>query len=176
MKKPGTDIWNVFEKILYFAVIKILHINLSCEAWEKHLQFVKFVLVGISNVIVSYGVYLVCLVVFQATGVLSGADYLVAQWIGYVLSIFWSFFWNRKYVFATDRDQIPWYKALLKSFASYSFTGIFLNSALAVLWVQIIGMPKIIAPIISIAINVPINFVLNKFWVFYEKNNKMDSC
>ncbi len=89
--------------------------------------------------------------------------------IGYVSSIFWSFYLNRKYVFADGENVVPWYKALIKSFIAYSFTGVFLNSVLSVLRVQIVGAPKIIATIINLVINVPVNFVMNKFWVFRGK-------
>lgn len=129
MNKKGTSLWNAFEGILKFITYKILHINLADETWEKFMQFVKFAMVGFSNVIVSYGVYLIFFWIFQTIGILPNTDYLAAQLAGYVLSIF-------------------------------------LNSALSVLWVQAVGVPKIIAPIINLVINVPVNFLLNKFWAF----------
>ena len=166
MNKKATSLWNAFEGILKFIIYKILHIDLADETWEKFMQFVKFAMVGFSNVIVSYGVYLIFFWIFQTIGILPNTDYLVAQLVGYVLSIFWSFYWNRRYVFADGENTAPWYKALIKSFIAYSFTGVFLNSALSVLWVQVVGVPKIIAPIINLVINVPVNFLLNKFWAF----------
>ncbi len=67
------------------------------------------------------------------------------------------------------QDTVPWYTALIKSFIAYSFTGIFMNSLLSFLWVEIAGLSKIIAPIINLVINVPVNFVMNKFWAFRSK-------
>lgn len=169
MNKKGTSLWNVFEGILKFIIYKILHINLADEIWEKFMQFVKFAMVGFSNVVVSYGVYLVFFSLFEFTGILPDTDYVVAQLIGYVLSIFWSFYWNWKYVFSEGQNAVPWYMALIKSFIAYSFTGVFLNSFLLVVWVQIVGISKIIAPILNLIINVPINFLMNKFWAFSRK-------
>ncbi len=166
MERIGKALWSVLEKALKFIVCRILHIGVQEKTWEKFIQFVKFTLVGFSNVIVSYGVYLVLFLLFQAVGILGNADYLIAQWIGYVLSIFWAFYWNRKYVFADGRDIVPWYTALAKSFIAYSFTGLFLNSLLSVFWVRVVGVPKIIVPVINLIINVPVNFVMNKFWAF----------
>lgn len=156
----------MIENILHFAVYKVFHLKLDTDTWEKLLQFIKFALVGFSNVVVSYAIYLLFFMVFQVLGILSTTDYLIAQFIGYVLSIFWSFYWNRKYVFKTENIIVPWYKELIKSFIAYSFTGVFLNSILSYFWVQIIGIPKIISPIINLLINVPVNFVMNKFWAF----------
>ena len=166
MKKTGNILWSAFESLLRFIVFRVLHIRLREEIWDKFIQFVKFAIVGFSNVIVSYGVYLAFFFLVQIAGVLPDADYLVAQLIGYILSIFWSFYWNRKYVFAEGQNVVPWYQALMKSFIAYSFTGVFLNSVLSFLWVEIVGLSKVVAPVINLLINVPVNFVMNKFWAF----------
>ncbi len=166
MKNTGIIIWSAFESILKFVVFRVLHIKMQEDTWDKFIQFVKFAMVGFSNVIVSYGVYLIFFALFQIAGILPNADYLIAQLIGYVLSIFWSFYWNRKYVFANTQDNAPWYQALIKSFIAYSFTGVFLNSVLSFVWVEMVGIPKVIAPVINLVINVPVNFVMNKFWAF----------
>lgn len=158
--------WNMLEQILKFILINVLHLKMQDDTWEKLMQFVKFALVGFSNVVVSYGIYLIFFLLFQAIGVFPNTDYLIAQIIGYVISIFWSFYWNRKYVFDAEQNAVPWWQALIKSFAAYSFTGIILNSALSYLWVEIVGIPKIISPVINLVINVPVNFLLNKFWAF----------
>lgn len=166
MKRIGSVLWSTLESVLKFVVFRVLHINLPEDIWDKFIQFVKFAMVGLSNVIVSYGVYLVFFALFQIADILPDTDYLIAQLIGYVLSIFWSFYWNRKYVFADGENVVPWYKALIKSFIAYSFTGVFLNSVLSFLWVEIVGISKVIAPVINLVINVPVNFVMNKFWAF----------
>lgn len=169
MKNLGSTLWDTLESVLSFIAFKVLHLKFKDETWEKLMQFVKFALVGLSNVIVSYGIYLIFLGLFQLAGFLPNVDYLVAQLIGYVLSIFWSFYWNRKYVFTDGQNAVPWYAALIKSFISYSFTGVFLNSILSYLWVEVVGIPKVIAPIINLLINVPVNFIMNKFWAFRER-------
>ena len=136
---------------------------------DNLLQFVKFGIVGVSNTVISYAVYLVSLLVFQKYDLLSRVDYLVAQFIGFLLSVLWSFYWNRKYVFKADSEGLPWPRALVKTYISYAFTGVFLNSILSVLWVQILGISKVIAPIINLLVSVPLNFVLNKFWAFRNR-------
>lgn len=169
MGKIGEALWGVLENVMKVMVCKGLHIRMQESTWEKFVQFVKFAMVGLSNVIVSYVVYLVFFLLFQKVGILSDMDYLVAQWIGYVLSIFWSFYWNRKYVFAAGQNEEAWYIVLVKSFIAYSFTGVFLNSILLIFWVQAVGISKVIAPMINLIINVPVNFIMNKFWAFREK-------
>ena len=169
MIKIGKHIWDILVEIMRFWIFRVLKIKLSEEKWYDFLQFVKFGIVGLSNTVISYAVYLASLLFLQKYNLLSRVDYLVAQFIGFLLSVLWSFYWNRKYVFRADTEDIPWLQALLKTYVSYAFTGIFLNSVLSIVWVQILGISKLIAPIINLLVSVPLNFILNKFWAFRSK-------
>ena len=137
---------------------------------EGLMQFVKFGIVGVSNTVLSYVLYAVTLLGLQKAGILPKVDYLVAQVIAFVLSVLWSFYWNNKYVFTMEEGQSRniW-KALAKTYVSYSFTGLFLSSVLLFLWVQVLGISEFIAPIINLLVSVPLNFLINKFWAFRVK-------
>ena len=134
------------------------------------LQFIKFGLVGVSNTVISYVVYLIVLFFLRNLGLLPEIDYLVAQFFGFLISVLSSFYLNRKFVFHAE-DAAPWFKMLLKTYASYAFTGLFLNSLLAVVWVEWLNISKLIAPLLNLLISIPINFLLNKFWAFKRKNH-----
>ncbi len=135
------------------------------------IEFVKFGLVGVSNTVVSYLLYVGTLLTANKAGWIGHGDYLMAQAVSFALSVLWSFYWNNKYVFTLDQgeERTVW-KALIKTYVSYSFTGLFLNSVLLILWVNILHIPKLIAPIINLIVSVPINFLINKFWAF-RKND-----
>lgn len=132
-------------------------------------QFIKFGIVGLSNTVVSYIVYLAGFLTFQKLGILPKVDFLIAQYLGFVVSVLWSFVLNRKFVFRADNESIPWQRALLKTYASYAFTGLLLNSILSVLWVEWVGISKLVAPLLNLLISVPINFILNKYWAFKDR-------
>lgn len=136
---------------------------------QKFIQFIKFGIVGLSNTIISYVIYVVSLFIMQKYQMLPKTDYLVAQFFGFVLSVLWSFYWNRRFVFKEGAEKVSWPVALLKTYASYAFTGILLNSILSFLWVEYLHIPKLIAPVINLLVSVPLNFILNKFWAFGEK-------
>ena len=103
----------------------------------------------------------------RAVHIFPTRDYFIAQIIAFILSVLWSFFWNNKFVFMLeDGEERSLWKALLKTYVSYSFTGLFLNSVLIVLWVQVLHISEFIAPIINLLISVPVNFLINKFWAF----------
>jgi putative flippase GtrA len=49
---------------------------------------------------------------------------------------------------------------------SYGFTGIILNNILSYIWIDMLGISKVVAPLINMIIGVPINFIINKLWAF----------
>ena len=166
MEKFIEKCWDLIKKILEFIVFRVLHLKLSKEVWKQIIQFIKFGIIGLSNTVISYIIYVCVLLFLQRSQYFPNTDYLVGQFIGFIISVLWSFYWNRKYVFDADSEAVPWLQALIKTYISYAFTGIFLNSILSVLWVEWFGIPKIIAPIINLLVSVPLNFILNKFWAF----------
>ena len=98
---------------------------------------------------------------------LPGYDYLVALFFGFVISVAWAFFFNRRFVFRSP--GAPWKESLIKVYITYSITGIGLSSLLSLLWVQVFDIPKEIVTIINDILCFPVNFLLNKYWSFRTK-------
>ena len=174
MSNMGSQIWSLIEKIVYLLlniVFKLIKKDLTNEAFEAFMQFVKFGIVGVSNTVLSYVLYVISLLLFHKLEILPNSGYLVAQVIAFVISVLWSFYWNSRVVFTLQEgEERSVVSALIKTFVSYSFTGLFLNSALLVLWVQILHISEFIAPIINLLVSVPLNFIINKLWAFKKKN------
>ena len=142
-----------------------LHIAISDAMIESLVQFVKFGLVGMSNTLISY--ILNILVLFGLDSFNVEWDYIAGNLIAFFLSVLWSFYWNNKYVFTLeDGENRSIGKALLKTYISYSVTGIVLTNILSYVWVDILGISKYIAPLINLVVSVPLNFIINKFWAF----------
>lgn len=169
--------WKIVELIALWCLrllFKILGKKLTGEMEQGFLQFVRFGVVGASNTVVAYGVYVVALLAIRSSGLWMKYDYLIANITSFILSVAWSFFWNNKYVFTVEEGESrSIVKALIKTYISYSFTSLFLSSVFMVLWVQILGISEFLAPFINLFINVPINFIINKFWAF-RKEGKGD--
>ncbi len=170
METKLSVVWNGIEKIVRIVlkfVCRLLHKELSDATFDAFMQFVKFGIVGVSNTVISYILYAGSLFLFQRFGIFPKGDYLIAQVIAFILSVAWSFYWNNKMVFVKEegKERSLW-KSLLKTYVSYSFTGLFLNSILLILWVQVLHISEYIAPIINLLVSVPLNFLINKFWAF----------
>ncbi|MBQ6134184.1 MAG: GtrA family protein [Lachnospiraceae bacterium] len=154
-------------------IFKILHKDLTKEKEEGFVQFVKFGLVGLSNTVISYVTYVIFLFIFEKAHIFPEWDYLIAQGLAFVISVAWSFYWNNKYVFKEEEgEKRNIFLALLKTYASYAFTGLFLNSVLSYLWVDVLHWSKLIAPIINLLVSVPVNFFMNKLWAFRTKKKE----
>ena len=147
------NLWEIIEKMIDFILCKLLRLKINETQWVALMQFVKFGIVGLSNTVISYVIYVVTLILFQKNNLIP--------------SVLWSFYWNNKFVFEkADNEERNIVHALIKTYISYAFTGLFLNSILSLLWVEVFGIPKIIAPIINLLVSVPLNFIMNKFWAF----------
>ena len=131
------------------------------------MQILLFALVGFSSALVHLGIYNLVLWGLQAVSLFSGFDFLIAQFFGFVISVAWAFFFNRRYVFRAP--GAPWKESLMKVYVVYSITGIGLSSLLSLLWVHILGLPKEIVTLINDCLCFPVNFLLNKYWSFRKK-------
>ena len=169
----GKKLYDLIEKISFWflgLIFKLLKKDMTEQVRSTFTEFIKFGLVGVSNTIVSYLLYAVTLQVLIKLNIFPAFDYIIANIVSFLLSVLWSFYWNNKYVFKLkDGEERSIWRALLKTYVSYGVTGIVLNNILLFLWVDTLGIHKMVAPIINLVINIPINFFMNKLWAFSKK-------
>lgn len=167
----GKTIYSFIEKIYMFFVellFKIIKKDLTDKKRQTFKEFLQFGLVGVSNTIISYLLYVVTLLLVSKSGV--KFDYIIANIVSWLLSVLWSFYWNNKFVFKKEEgEKRNIWAALFKTYVSYGFTGLILNNILSVLWVSVLHISKMLAPIINLVISIPINFFMNKLWAFGKK-------
>ena len=136
-----------------FGVLK----KMNKDNWEEMLvQCVKFGIIGASNTIISTAVYYLFVLI-------SPGLYFVGNVVGWIVSVFNSFFWNNRYVFT--KSKYSWGQKLLRTYLAYG-GGFIVGSTTLVLLVSVLGVSEWLAPWINLVITIPLNFVLNKFWAF----------
>lgn len=159
MKKEA---WLFFEKILRVVMTKVFGIfgmELKDGTWEKIMQFAKFCIVGVSNFLISYVIYSIL--------ILRGYNKEFSNLMGFLISVLNSYYWNSRYVFKdTGQKKRSWIKSLFKTYMSYMFSGLVLTELLLILWVDVLGIPQLLAPVLSLLITTPVNFIANKLWAF----------
>ena len=130
-------------------------------------QILLFAAVGMSSGLVNLGVYNGVLFGLRTLMLFPDFDFLIAQIFGFLLSVAWSFWLNRRFVFTTaEAAAVPWYSALIKTYATYAITGIGLSSLLSLVWVYVFQLPKEILTVLNDIACFPVSFLLNKYWAF----------
>ncbi len=123
--------------------------------WAWVVQFIKFGLVGVSNTLVSLGVYYLL--------VYLGVHYIAANLAGFVLGTLNSYFWHNKYVFQAQKRKHL--QALLKTFLAYGGSFL-LGTLLLYMMVDVWGLSEYFAPLLNLLVTIPLNFLINKYWAF----------
>lgn len=157
------------------------------------IQFIKFGLVGALNTVLNYLIYNFCYYVFN-----SGVH--IANFVGFVITVFIAYILQSRFVFKQNEsgEKRIWWKVLIKTYVSYSFTGLFLTELLLLLWINVINIGQYLgeasewlsnfeitidqydlaaslAPLLNMLITIPTNFLINKFWAYRQKTVCTDS-
>lgn len=145
-------------------ILSKLGVHSRAEAAAFIVQFLKFAVVGVSNTAVSLGIYYLVLWIDPAL-------YLVGSILGSVLGIANAFYWNDKFVFAGNQQDIKSVlKRIGKMYVGYGGTALL---GIVLLWVEVnlIHIGKVIAPVVKLIVTIPLNFLINKLWTFQKKEN-----
>jgi putative flippase GtrA len=119
------------------------------------VQFVKFGIVGVSNTLLTFLIYTLLLKVF-------GVWYLLASAIGFAAGAVNGFLLNRRWTFrghvGDARTPLRW--TVVQS------CGLGLNEALLYLWVDGIGLDKLLGQVFAIVVVTTTTFLANRAWTF----------
>ena len=87
--------------------------------------------------------------------------------MGLVISVINAYYWNNRCVFGGGQKRsFSRHVALyFKSLTAYGGTFV-LDSVLLVFWVEAVGIPEALAPVLNLCITIPLNFLVNKYWTF----------
>ena len=131
--------------------------NLIKKLFYKYEKFIKFAIVGIGNLFISLITYYI-LVFFSI-------NYQIANIGGFITGSLNGYIWNRIWVFKNSKKNLS---SIVKFYFSYLSTWL-LSAILLYIWIEIFNISDKIAPIINVVITTPINYFMNKYWVFKYK-------
>ena len=138
------------------------------------IQFIKFGLVGVSNTVISYGVEMMCYyVLFRSVTWDEQFKVILVTALAFIVSVTNSYYWNSRFVFRQNgkRSVANHLKSYCKTVACYALTGLVLSPAVK-LWLVSLTAPYWLASIVALVFNIPLNFLMNKFWAFGEKKRE----
>ena len=132
-------------------------INLIKKLFYKYERFIKFAIVGFGNLFVSLITYY--LLVFFSI------NYQIANIGGFITGSLNGYIWNKLWVFKENKQNMT---SIVKFYLTYLAT-LILSAILLYIWIEILKISDKIAPIINVVITTPINYLLNKLWVFKKE-------
>ncbi len=146
------------------AVLGFMHIRSISENTLR--QFVRFGMVGVTNTLVSYAIYVAVLQGFRIAGVQCAYDYIMASVTAFVLSVLWSYMLNSAFVFKKQRSFLTVLSEIAKSYISYGLSGLVIANLILYALVDGLGISAYLSFFLVLVVTVPMNFILNKFWTF----------
>ncbi|MBQ8922854.1 MAG: GtrA family protein [Oscillospiraceae bacterium] len=164
MKKLIRALWQILERVLTAVLRGIFRLfgkELSEQTRRQIMQFVKFGMVGVMNTAIS-------LIVYYAVILFRRDWYLIGSIAGFFVSVLNAYYWNSRFVFRKQDDRL---RTLLRTYLAYG-TNLLLGTVLLWLLVERLGISPFLAPFINLIITIPLNFVLNKFWVMKKQPQK----
>ena len=118
---------------------------------------IKFAIVGASNTIISFLAYYILLN--------NGMNYLLANIVAYLLGMFNSYIWNKRWVFEQRTNSI---KSFIK-FSIINLAVLLLSTTFLYILSNIFLFNKVFAQIITTSILMVLNYYANKLWTFKKK-------
>lgn len=122
------------------------------------MQLIRFGIVGVLNNIISLTVYYL-VVHFHPS------CYLFGNALGFLVSTMNAYLCNRRFVFHAQKDKTSRGQYLLKTYCVYTLS-LFVSTALLFLLVDILGVSNNIAPLCALMVTVPMNYLMNRFWIY----------
>ena len=122
-------------------------------------QFIKFSVVGLSNTILDFSIYIILTREFYI-------HFLVANAIAFIVAVSWSYLANKWWTF---RDKSTSTKSQYSKFIVISLIGLGINEGILSLLVIYVGLWDLLAKLGAVVIVVFWNFWANRTWTFKER-------
>lgn len=138
--------------------------NRLFQLFPTVVQICKFGAVGVLNNIISLTVYYI--VIYFNTEL-----YILGNALGFLAGTLNAYLMNSRFVFGSDKHGKSGGKYLGKTYIVYTCS-LGISTGLIIFLVQILGVSERIAPICTLMVTVPFNYLMNKLWIYREQQNK----
>jgi putative flippase GtrA len=121
----------------------------------------RFVIVGASNTLLSFGLFHAALAVL---GNVSGRG-LISQGLSYAGGILWSYYWNRRWTFRSQQRVLP----EIQRFVIAQVAFMLASSGLVGVAVDLLEGDPTLSWVAVMALITLLNYLVTKTWVFPQK-------
>jgi len=117
-------------------------------------KLIKFSIVGLSNTLISY---LVFVILFQFFNI----DYLISSIFAYIAGLLNSYFWNLRWTFKEEHSNKIFLKFLIVNILSILSKLLLIYSM-----VEYLHYNELVAELLAMLSVIVLNFIGNNFWTF----------
>ncbi len=134
----------------------------KAKQYPAFIQMFKFGLIGISNTVIDFSVYLVLTRFF----IFWRENYLYANIIAMLIAATWSFVWNKYWTFknSSRNASLQYIK-----FIAINIAGLALNTFILYIFVEFFNLPDLWGKAIGVIVVFFWGFFINKYWTFGHK-------
>lgn len=125
-------------------------------------QLLRFLIVGLSNTLVSYLIFLGFLLLLSDIAIRA----TIAQLVGYTGGIFWSYFWNKKWTFNSTASNSP---TIFFRFVTTQLLMALLSALCIGVLVDYFHYHPTLSWVCVMALITVLNYWVTKQWVFQQK-------
>jgi len=144
------------QKIYYLSRNLIFKIFPFIERRNHARQFIKFCIVGVSNLAIDFTSYFLLTRFFHFY-------FIVANISSFLLAVSWSFYWNKKWTFNHELKKL---NAQYLKFIVTNLIGIVVQTTILYILVTSLQWDDIVAKLLAVFIVSFWNFAATKFWAF----------
>ena len=128
------------------------------KIFKKYKEQLLYIVFGIATTLVNFFAYFL----LSKLGFLTAISTVLA----WILSVFFAFFTNRRYVFKAEKNAFL--KQFLSFFSMRIATGV-LDLLIMLLFVDVFKFNDLLIKILSNILVIILNYIFSKFWVFKVK-------
>ncbi|MFC1662931.1 GtrA family protein [Patescibacteria group bacterium] len=126
-------------------------------------QFIKFSMVGVSNTIIDFSLYLLLTRIFHI-------HFLIANALAFVIAVTWSYTANKMWTFRDTSNRMT---AQFTKFIIINLVGLGLAEGILSVLVIYFGLWDILSKFIAVLIVVFWNFWANRHWTFKDSQERL---
>ncbi len=135
------------------------------QRYPASKQFIKFCIIGTSNTILDFGIYLA----LTRTIIFFREHFLFANAISFSIAVTWSYALNRKWTFRNTHNAVARQFML---FLVINVVALTLNQLLLYSFVTYAGLYDVLAKALAVGIILFWNFFANRAWTFRSHNTE----
>lgn len=129
---------------------------------HKSIQFFRYGMVGVSNVILDFIIYLSLTRGWEFWR----EHYLWANFLSFVVVVTWSFFWNKHWTF---QERSGRHGTQYAKFLAITVIGLGIYQTFLYAGIQLLSLYDVVAKLLAIPLMTAWNFIMHKLWTFKSR-------